>query len=345
MNERPQREREGWAAPDPALVKQALAVLMDEVADELWFCDRDGNLAMANKAAVAALGFEDIREVVQPMSDWLSGLEIFDAEDRPRLPEDAPLLRSLRGEIITNFEEIVRHPKTGRMLYREVYSTPIRDAAGETLGSVAVVRDVTERREMEERQKVLLGELQHRVKNMLANVQAIIGRMCDRHDSLGAIRSAVEERLQSLSRTQALLTREGAQRARIGDLLAAELETAALGEVEAEGPPVWLDPNAAQLLGMAFHEMVTNAAKHGVGRHGGAIAVLWRVDREEAGAETVALEWRERIAAGARTAPSGQTGFGTELIERALPYTLRGTSKLELSPDGARWSLRFPVGR
>lgn len=143
--------QERRVVPDPELIKRALGVLMDEVADELWFCDKDENLAMANKAALAGLGFRRVEDVTQPMQDWLARLEIFEQRGSLRLPEDAPLLRSLRGEVVTNFEEVLRHPKTGELLHREVYSAPIRDGQGEILGSVAMVRDITERRHAETR--------------------------------------------------------------------------------------------------------------------------------------------------------------------------------------------------
>ena len=134
-----------------SLVIPSLALLMDNIADELWFCDASGNLVLANRAGLRNLGLAELEDVVQPAAAWFSRLEIFEGQNRPRAPQDAPLLRSLKGEVITDCEEIIRHPKTGRMLHREVFSAPIRAGNGEIVGSVAVVRDVTERREAEER--------------------------------------------------------------------------------------------------------------------------------------------------------------------------------------------------
>lgn len=337
-------ETERRVASDPELVKLALAVLMDEVADELWFCDREGNLAMANKAAVTAFGFTSADEVVQPMTDWLAGLKIFHVDGRSRLPEDAPLLRSLRGEIITDFEELVRHPQTGRMHFREVYSTPIRNAKGEIVGSVAVVRDITERRELEERQKVLVAELQHRVKNILANVQAIVSRIFARHGPAPDIERALRSRLHALARTQDVLTAKGAQCADMGDLLSEELRFAPVDNADISGPSVSLEPNSAQFVGMAFHEMVTNSSKYGVGQHGGRLEVRWKVEKSDDAKENVRLEWNESLPDGVHLDVDGcEPGFGTEFIERALPYSLRGTSELKLTPSGMRWRLDFPM--
>jgi diguanylate cyclase (GGDEF)-like protein/PAS domain S-box-containing protein len=134
-----------------SLVIPSLALLMDNIADELWFCDASGNLVLANRAGLRNLGLSELEDVVQPAEAWFSRLEIFDGQHRARAPQDAPLLRSLKGEVITDCEETIRHPRTGRMLHREVFSAPIRAGNGEIVGSVAVVRDVTERREAEER--------------------------------------------------------------------------------------------------------------------------------------------------------------------------------------------------
>jgi diguanylate cyclase (GGDEF)-like protein/PAS domain S-box-containing protein len=134
---------------DRSLVVSSLGLLMDNIADELWYCDANGNLVFVNRAGLRNLGFSELGEAIQPIETWLSTLEDFEGENRPRLPENAPLLRSLRGEVITDCEEIIRHPKTGRMLHREVFAAPIHASNGEIIGSVAVVRDVTERREAE----------------------------------------------------------------------------------------------------------------------------------------------------------------------------------------------------
>lgn len=135
---------------DWSLVMRSLAMLLDNIADELWFCDADGNLVLANRAGLRNLGFAELAEVVQPIETLLSKLEVFEGESRLRSPDNAPLLRSLSGEVITDCEELVRHPKTGRMLHREVFSAPIREVDGKIVGSLAVVRDLTERREAEE---------------------------------------------------------------------------------------------------------------------------------------------------------------------------------------------------
>jgi PAS domain S-box-containing protein len=147
--------------------RDKLRTLIDSIADEIWFCDTEGNLALAIKAALSGLGFESIKEVVQPMVEWLPKLQIFTPDGRSRAKEAAPLLRSLRGEAQKEVEEIVRHPQTGEKLHRRVSSTPIRDNSGEIIGAVAVVHDITAGKLAE--QSLIESKQRYRILFELAN--------------------------------------------------------------------------------------------------------------------------------------------------------------------------------
>jgi PAS domain S-box-containing protein len=138
--------------------RDKLHTLLDSMTDEVWFYDGEGNLALANLAAARGLGFERGEEMYQTMPEWLAKLKIYNPDDKPRPETEAPLLRSLQGETLYNVEEKVRHPKTGEMMYRQVNSAPLESEKGEILGAVAVVRDITERKQAE-RELQLLMEL------------------------------------------------------------------------------------------------------------------------------------------------------------------------------------------
>ena len=126
-----------------------LQVLIDSISDEVWFCDAEGNLTLANKAAFDGLGLEHAEDVFMSMSEWLPKLEIYSGDGCSRAQKDAPLLRSLKGEYLKDVHEVVRHPVSGDLLHRLVSSAPIVDAGGEIVGALAVVRDVTEQRRTE----------------------------------------------------------------------------------------------------------------------------------------------------------------------------------------------------
>jgi PAS domain S-box-containing protein len=144
-----------------------LQTLIDSIPDEVWFCDAEANLTLANKAAFEGLGLEHAEDVYEAMGKWLPKLEIYTADGRPRPHEYAPLLRALEGKILRDVHEVVRHPVNGKMLHRLVSSAPIMADDGAIVGALAVVHDVTEQRHMEDarrRIEMLLNRTQSLTK-------------------------------------------------------------------------------------------------------------------------------------------------------------------------------------
>jgi two-component sensor histidine kinase len=204
---------------------------------------------------------------------------------------------------------------------------------------VGTMTDVHDLRSLQERQKVLMAELQHRTRNVLAVAHAIAIQTLRSSDSLDAFRREFEKRLQALSRVQGVIASLDYGNVDLHDLLAAELQAyegwnAVTNRVTVEGPAVALPPPAAQALGLAVHELVTNAAKYGaLSDEAGRLAVTWRLRRNEAGRLQAELDWKE---SGVKIAAEGdrRRGYGRELIERALPYQLGAETKLTFEPDG-----------
>ena len=122
--------------------KERLSLLMDSMTDEVWFADTSGKFILANGAALKAFGVDPSATGVGVVN-MAEGLEVMRLDGSIRPPEDAPPLRALKGEVVNNEDEIVRIPRTGRLSYRRVNATPVRDADGKIIGSVSVVRDVT----------------------------------------------------------------------------------------------------------------------------------------------------------------------------------------------------------
>ena len=194
-----------------------------------------------------------------------------------------------------------------------------------------------------EKGNLLLRELRHRIQNLLANVHGMAKRTADRSTDLESFMSAFEGRLIALSRTQNLLTREIGRPVNLRDILAMELEAhgAAIGErVSLGGPDVLLPPESAQALAMAFHELATNASKHGaLARDDGRLEVSW--DRDAPPKEpAIRITWRETGVDidGEQKRP----GLGTEILERALPHMLGGTCDRTFHGDGLECAIRFP---
>lgn len=206
------------------------------------------------------------------------------------------------------------------------------------------IRDITEQLQHEVRQKALMGELQHRVKNILGKVRSMARQTRRRHRSLDEFIEAFDARLDALARTQDLLLTTPSRAIQLREIVVAELTAggAELGlHFTVEGPAVALSPRDAQTMGMTIHELTTNAAKYGALKtEKGRIEINWRVDRM-GGDQRLNFFWRERGVKVEDVAPA--RGFGTEVIERSLAYMLGGSARLAFAPDGADYRLEFPL--
>ena len=198
--------------------------------------------------------------------------------------------------------------------------------------------------EAAERRAILLRELQHRVKNMLANVRALAKRTQVSSADLDEFAVAFDARLGALARTQDLLTLGTESDIGIRELLCQELQAHGAQESERvviNGSELSLTSKVAQALGMAFHELATNAGKHGaLGRKDGSIAVSWSLEPSSDGEELL-IRWRETGVTIKHTPP--RRGLGSETIEQGLPYMLGGTSAMTFHPDGLECVIRFPL--
>lgn len=207
----------------------------------------------------------------------------------------------------------------------------------------SVVRDLTQRRESQERQTLLIRELNHRVKNTLASVQSIAHHTFKSTGDPMAFSEALEARLIALSQSHDVLTRNDWAGATVRDIVAEQLSPYDHGPsapYTLDGPTVTLGPNRAVTLGMALGELATNAAKFGALSGAGTVAVSW--ERRHEDAETwLRLRWVEHT--GAPITPPSRRGFGARLIERSLAAGLRGAAKLEFGGDGVTCVFDFPL--
>lgn len=187
----------------------------------------------------------------------------------------------------------------------------------------------------------LTRELNHRVKNTLANVLSILALTRRRATSVDDFAAALDGRIRALSATHDLLTRSDWGTTPIASVVEAELlpyATAADHVLTIEGPHVELAPNDALSLGLAIHELATNAAKYGaLSQPGGTVSVIWEANADE----SVRIEWRE--AGGPPVPTERERGFGTDLIERIVAHELRQPVELDFAPEGVRCVMRVPV--
>jgi PAS domain S-box-containing protein len=241
-------------------------------------------------------------------------------------------------------EHRIRRHADGQYRWHQTRAKPAGASPAEWVGTSADVHDM---RGLQDRQQVLLAELQHRTRNLLALVQAIARQTIKSSTSLADFSRQFESRLGALSRVQDILARTDHGPIGLEAIVMAELEAHGAGEaVEVQGPAVELAPNAAQALALAVHELATNAVKYGALRQpDGRLSVKWQL-RDDHGQPHVALEWRETgITVPDRPQGRGRRGYGSELIERALPYQLDAVTSLEFNRDGVRCLIDLALER
>ncbi|NGO54642.1 sensor histidine kinase [Allomesorhizobium camelthorni] len=204
------------------------------------------------------------------------------------------------------------------------------------------IRDVTELRRMEAQQRTLVGELHHRIKNILTSVAALANQILRESSSLDEFKDAFQTRLAALARTQDLLLRAPDRDTDMADILRTEFEAQGGREgvnFHLAGPEILLPPQAAQAFAMAIHELVTNAVKHGaLASRAGKVTIDWSL-RAEGEGNKVRFHWRERCA-DIDTDPD-RKGYGSRVVDSVFRHSLKGMSQLTLHPDGAELIAEF----
>ena len=202
--------------------------------------------------------------------------------------------------------------------------------------------DITARKQAELHQQLLVNELNHRVKNTLATVQAIAAQTFRGTETDPTLREAFEARLIALSNAHSILTKSNWEGAEIGDVVQRSVEPHAGPErIQVHGPSIWLSPKAALAIALGMHELATNAAKYGALSNGtGQVAVTWSVDGPQPG--TLNLQWAE--SGGPPVKKPTRKGFGSRLIERNLAHDLDGPSRIDYRPEGVICTITSPLG-
>lgn len=243
--------------------------------------------------------------------------------------------------------------KDGRHVFIEGAMRPLIDASGKISGYLKVGRDATERKHWDERQQVLLRELQHRTRNLMAVVLTTFERTRRSSPDIDALAKTYKNRLSTLARVQSLLSRlQEGDRIAFDTLVRAELsamgaldETGRSERVHLSGPSgVLLRSGTVQTFALALHELATNASKYGaLAQEQGRLSVRWRAMRRN-GQPALHIEWIESCVDMplAASTPKG-SGYGRELIEHALPYQLDARTTYEMGPDGVRCTIEVPI--
>ncbi len=308
--------------------------LIDISAQIVWTASAEGAVVEDSPSWRTFTGqtFEQSRDF-----GWLDAIEPDDREKVSEAWRDA-VARIAPIEI----DYRLRHV-SGEWRWTTARATPVFAADGSLKMYVGMNIDITERKRAELRQQLLMDELNHRVKNTLATVQSIAAQLLKGTPDV-ELRETFDGRLVALSRTHDLLMHDSWESASLRDLLLQEFEPYWSGEdarFVVEGPSLRLNPKAALTLGMAFHELTTNAAKYGaLSKPTGQVRVTWEVLRASE-PSALRLKWIE--TGGPPVKKREHKGFGSTLIERGVSLELEGEVQVEFDPSGLICTMEVPL--
>lgn len=240
--------------------------------------------------------------------------------------------------------DAVRRRKDGSLFNVAINAAPMRRPDGRIVGFSAVIRDISDRKRAEKHLRVVMRELSHRTKNLLAVIMAMVRQTARASNDVNVLQSELIQRLQSLSASHDLLVAQDWAGASVEQLVHAVLQPfigAEAAALDCEGPTAIINATAAQNLGLALHELATNAAKYGaLSDTKGRVKVRWELDTDSPDAPRLSFEWAEH--GGPPVDPPKRKGFGHVVIERVAAQALNTKVNYEFPAEGVRWSIVVP---
>lgn len=268
---------------------------------------------------------------------WAEGVH---PEDRPECDAKVEHARKTGEDYVNEYR--VRQPD-GEIRWVSARGRFLYDAKGQPARMLGAMIDITQRRREEEWQRLLVAELQHRVRNLIGMVRSVARLSAPSHRNVDDYVDHLIGRLQAMGRTQSTLTRSPGRHVDLAELVREELVVHAVQPEMAhvDGPEVALSPHAAEIVTLAIHELATNSVKYGALGDSGYIRIVWSTCQKEDERTWVSLRWQE-------TAPRGPTknnrkGFGRRLIEERVPYELEGKGRFTVHDTGMLAELEFPL--
>jgi PAS domain S-box-containing protein len=299
---------------------RALASIVESSDDAIVSKNLDGIITSWNSGAERVFGYTAEEAIGQPITIVIP---------HDRLDEERVILtRIRRGERIEHFETI-RQRKHGNLIVVSVTVSPVKNAEGKIVGASKNARDITEQKRNQEQIATLAREAEHRSKNLLATVQAAVN--LSQADTVEDLKQAIEGRIKALANVNSLFVESrwiGAELSAIASQELAPYSETGGKRVAFDGPQVFLEPNAAQAIAVALHELVTNAVKYGALSIGkGRVELKWSQDADG----QLQLCWTE--IGGPVVGEPTRRGFGRRVIEQMIAQ-LKGTAHFDWRPGG-----------
>jgi PAS domain S-box-containing protein len=316
-----------------ALSEERLSLAIEAAEIGTWDLDLTTNVLTWDDRTKAMFGISP--NVPCSMHDFYAGLH---PDDSALTAEAFATALDPAVRAIYDVEYRTIGKEDGRVRWVAAKGKGLFDEYGTCVRAIGTAIDISARKELEERQRLLTLELKHRMKNTIAMIQAIASQSLRGSAEVEAAKAKFTARLGTLADAQDLLTQTAWTKARLGPLLDAALHPHGSKErFEMRGPDILLSSKCALAMALAIHELGTNATKYGALRHDdGRIAVEWEVE-----GELFQFRWQEMD--GPPVVPPSRSGFGSRMIERALASYFEGETNIDYLPQGVVFTLKAPV--
>ncbi|WP_214470051.1 PAS domain S-box protein [Mesorhizobium sp. dw_380] len=325
--------------------------------------DKHGATADARLAAIVDSSFDaiiskDLNSIIQSWNQAAERMFGYSAEEAigqsilMLIPDH---LKSEETEIITKVRsgdrvasyETTRKRKDGMLISVSLTVSPIKSEGGEIIGASQIARDISAAKESERRIRLLMREVNHRVKNQFAVILSMVRETSKRSSDPYEFEELIRARIMALSRSHDLLVTSEWAGASLFDLIQEHLKPFGREEqILLSGPVLTLQSNAVQNLGMAFHELGTNSSKYGaLASDAGRVEITWKIGSGAVGGREFQLLWEETSLPrpGDKGEQIARKGFGTVVLQRVAPQSLGGSAVLERSPGHLSWRLDAPL--
>ncbi|WP_170971373.1 PAS domain-containing protein [Mesorhizobium sp. GR13] len=321
--------------------EERLSQFTNASSDVLWIRD-----ASTMECEFLSPAFEKIygvdRESMLGEEHVSSWFDLIVPEDREDAWQNTEKARN--GERVA-FEYRIRRPSDNQIRWLRSTAFPMFDNEGHVQRIGGINHDWTALKLAQEHQQLLTAELQHRVRNTLSVIRSIARRTAQTSETVEDYAMHLDGRIGAFARVQAAVTRDPTAGIDLGLLVADTLLAATAREsdqVSIDGPQVGLQPKAAETMGLAIHELATNAVKYGaLSVPEGKIAISWKI-ADDGDDRNLVFVWEESGLSDLPRAPS-RTGFGTELVQRTLAYELDATIDRQFNPWGVRYLIKLPM--
>ncbi|RUW52122.1 PAS domain S-box protein [Mesorhizobium sp. M00.F.Ca.ET.151.01.1.1] len=315
-----------------------LAAIVDSSFDAIISKDLTSVITSWNLAAERMFGYSPEEAVGQSIlmliPDHLKG-------------EETEIISRVRsGDRVASYET-TRRRKDGSLIAVSLTVSPVRNGVGEIIGASQIARDISAAKESERRIRLLMREVNHRVKNQFAVILSMVRETSKRSSDPQEFEELIRARIMALSRSHDLLVTSEWAGASLFDLIQEHLKPFGREEqILLSGPVLTLQSNAVQNLGMAFHELGTNSSKYGaLSSDAGRVEITWTIGSSALGEREFQLTWEEtsKPRPGDRRDETTRKGFGTVVLQRVAPQSLGGSAVLERSPGHLKWRLSAPL--